>query len=93
MKNYSGNQTQELRILETSKGWQAFQVIFWTLISLTTLVGNGLVLFCVVMKKRRSSSTIKFYGSLSLGDFLVGKYQNEIRLLQLRITRALLHEN
>lgn len=72
MKNHSGNQTQELRILETSKGWQAFQVIFWTLISLTTLVGNGLVLFCVVMKKRRSSSTIKFYGSLSLGDFLVG---------------------
>lgn len=55
-----------------SKGWQAFQLIFWTCLSMATLIGNGLVLSCVVMKQRRSSSTIKFYGSLSLGDLLVG---------------------
>jgi len=56
----------------TSKGWQAFQVIFWTWLSLATLIGNGLVLACVIMKKRRNSSTFKFYGSLALGDLLVG---------------------
>ena len=56
----------------TSKGWQAFQVIFWTWLSLATLIGNGLVLACVMMKKRRNSSTFKFYGSLALGDLLVG---------------------
>ena len=63
---------------ETSKGWQAFQVIFWTWLSIATLVGNGLVLACILMKKRRNSSTFKFYGSLALGDLLVGWYYKEI---------------
>ena len=56
----------------TSKGWQAFQIIFWTFLSAAAVIGNGLVLVCVLLKKRRNSSTFKFYGSLALGDLLVG---------------------
>lgn len=56
----------------TSKGWQAFQIIFWTWLSAAAVIGNGLVLVCVLLKKRRNSSTFKFYGSLALGDLLVG---------------------
>lgn len=76
MDHHPHNDTQGLEMNEKqaiSKGWQAFQLIFWTCLSMATLIGNGLVLSCVVMKQRRSSSTIKFYGSLSLGDLLVGK--------------------
>ena len=54
------------------KGWQAFQIIFWTWLSAASVIGNGLVLVCVLLKKRRNSSTFKFYGSLALGDLLVG---------------------
>lgn len=57
-----------------SKGWQAFQIIFWTLLSLATFIGNGLVLTCILIKKRRNSSTYKFYASLALGDLIVGWY-------------------
>lgn len=56
----------------TSKGWQVFQIIFWTWLSAAAVIGNGLVLACVLLTKRRNSSTIKFYGSLALGDLLVG---------------------
>lgn len=65
LKTYEVNET-------TSKGWQAFQVIFWTWLSAATLIGNGLVLVCIAMKKRRNSSMFKFYGSLALGDIIVG---------------------
>ena len=61
--------------VSTSKGWQALQIIFWTLLTALTVVGNGLVLACVALKKRRTSSTYKFYGSLALGDLLVGRLQ------------------
>lgn len=75
------NLTRQLKTVEvkedfeTSKGWQAFQVVFWTWLSAVTLLGNGMVLVCVLMKKRRNSSTFKFYGSLALGDLLVGWYK------------------
>lgn len=77
MEGNTDNLTGQLKATEaqdgdTSKGWQAFQVVFWTWLSLATLVGNGLVLACILMKKRRNSSTFKFYGSLALGDLLVG---------------------
>ena len=55
-----------------SEGWQAFQIIFWSWLSAAAVIGNGLVLVCVALKKRRNSSTFKFYGSLALGDLLVG---------------------
>lgn len=56
-----------------SKGWQAFQVIFWTWLTVVTVVGNSLVLLCIAFKKRRNSSMFKFYGSLALGDLIVGE--------------------
>lgn len=62
---------------DLSKGWQAFQIIFWTWLSAVTVIGNGLVLVCVILKKRHNSSTFKFYGSLALGDLLVGQYRLE----------------
>ncbi|PFX19030.1 muscarinic acetylcholine receptor M5-like [Stylophora pistillata] len=55
-----------------SKGWQAFQVIFWTWLTVATVIGNSLVLLCIALKKRRNSSMFKFYGSLALGDLIVG---------------------
>lgn len=76
MEGDTDNLTRQLKTVEVdneaSKGWQAFQVIFWTWLCLVTLIGNGLVLLCVLMKKRHNSSTFKFYGSLALGDLLVG---------------------
>ena len=56
-----------------SKGWQAFQVIFWTWLTVATVIGNSLVLLCIALKKRRNSSMFKFYGSLALGDLIVGE--------------------
>ena len=70
--NAANNLTGEVKSEDMSKGWQAFQIIFWTWLSAATVIGNGLVLVCVLLRKRHNSSTFKFYGSLALGDLLVG---------------------
>lgn len=72
MEGGTDNLTRQLKHPEISKGWQAFQMIFWTCLTLATLIGNGLVLACIAVKKRRNTSTVKFYGSLAMGDLLVG---------------------
>ena len=70
--NFSGQVETVDTNTGTSKGWQVFQIIFWTWLSAAAVIGNGLVLVCVLLKKRRNSSTFKFYGSLALGDLIVG---------------------
>ena len=70
--NFSGQGETVDTNASMPKGWQAFQIIFWTWLSAASVIGNGLVLVCVLLKKRRNSSTFKFYGSLALGDLLVG---------------------
>lgn len=79
-ENSPNNFSKPLETVETntgaSEGWQAFQIIFWSWLSAAAVIGNGLVLVCVALKKRRNSSTFKFYGSLALGDLLVGQYKS-----------------
>lgn len=59
---------------QTSVGWLVFGIVFWCWLIVTAVIGNVLVLLCVLRTKRLHTSTYVFYGSLAVADLLVGEF-------------------